>query len=135
MNGTGYVVAGAVLWGVAAVVSKVGVSIVGPWAATFVRSVVFAAIVIGYAASRGRVRLEGSRTIGYGTLAGVTMGLAVISIRFAYAVYEVSRVVPLVRLSVVVTVLLGITLLDETVTPRKVAGIGCAVVAFVLLSP
>lgn len=135
MNGLVYVLAGAVLWGVAAVFSKVGVAAVGPWAAVAVRSAVFAAIVGGYVLARDRVRVEGRRTLVYAGLAGLSMGVGVVSVRFAYSLYEVSRVVPIQRLSVLVTVLLGVVLLDEGLTPRKTAGIALAVLSFLLLSP
>lgn len=135
MNGILYVIVGAVLWGVAAVVSKISVTVVGPWAAVFVRSLVFATIVIGYVLYRGRVQFERRRPILYATAAGVSMGVGVVCVRFAYSLYEVSRVVPIQRLGVVVTVLLGVTLLDEPVTVRKVSGIVLAIVAVILLSP
>jgi transporter family protein len=135
MRGLSYVVFGAVLWGIAAVFSKLAVVTVGPWTAVFVRSVVFAAIVVGYVLSRGRVQWDGTASLLYGGLAGVAMGTGVISLRFAYSLYDVSRIVPLQRLSVLVTVVVGITLLDESITARKAGGVALAVVAFLLLTP
>ena len=134
MNGILYVIVGALLWGVAAVFSKVGISAVGPWPAVLVRSVVFATIVLCYVLSRGSVRFERPRPILYAAIAGLATGGAVVSVRFAYSVYEVSRVVPIQRLSVVVTVLLGVTLLGEPLTTRKATGILLAVAAVLLLS-
>jgi transporter family protein len=135
MSGVLYVIVGAVLWGVAAVASKIGVTAVGPWAAVSVRSLVFATIVLGYVLCGGSVRFERPRPLLYATAAGVSMGVGVVCVRFAYSLYEVSRVVPIQRLSVVVTVLIGITLLNEVVTMRKISDTVLAIIAVLLLSP
>jgi transporter family protein len=135
ISGLTYVLASTMFWGVAAVFSKVGVGLIGPWSAVLVRSVVFASIVIGYVLWKRNVDVRSSLGSRYGIAAGITMGLAVIAVRFAYSLYDVSRVVPLQRLSILVTVLLGIVVLEERITRRKSAGIGCAMVAFVLLAP
>jgi len=135
MRGVVSVVAGAVLRGIAAVVSKMGAVAIGPWAAVFVRSLTFVTVVGGYILYRNRTYFDGAGTAVYATLAGVTMGAGVVSVRFAYSFYEVSRVVPIQRLSVVITALLVMTLLEESVTARKVTGVALVVVAFLLLSP
>jgi len=56
---------------------------------------VFATVVLGYVYFRGNVQFERPRPLLYATVAGVSMGVGVMSVRFAYSLYEVSRVVPI----------------------------------------
>lgn len=107
MYGILYVIVVAFLSGVVAVFSKATVTAVSLWSTVLVRPIVFVTIVIGYVHYHRWVRFEQGQPTFYATIDGVEMGDDVVSVRFADSLYEESRIVPIQRLSVVVTVLVG----------------------------
>lgn len=133
MRGLALVVLAAVCWGLAGFVSKLAVGSVSAWTAAVVRSAVFFPVVAGFVLSQTTVRWNRDRPTAYAIGAGVAVGLAVVSTRLALTVYEVSLVSPIRRLNVLVTVLLSVLVLEESMTGRKAAGIAAAVGAIILL--
>jgi len=125
----------AVVWGVGDVFSKVAVETTSPWLTSLARSATFFPIVALYVLRRGRPRTRLDRTTLSAAGAGVLVGVAIVATRFALEFYAVSLVSPLRRLSLLVTVVLSVLVLDETLSTRKVVGIATALAAAVLLSP
>lgn len=135
MHGLVWIVLAAVLWGVGDVFSKVAVATASPWLTSLVRSLFFFPIVAGWAIRRGRPNpsVDGATLAAAG--AGVVVGVSVVATRFALLSYDVSIVSPVKRLGLLVTVLLGLAVLNESLTARKALGIVAAVGAVLLLAP
>ena len=129
------IIASAALWGVSDVFSKIAVASASPWLTALVRSLVFFPIVTGWSLRSGRPRTGLDRATLAAGAAGIVVGVSVVATRFALLSYDVSIVSPVKRLGLLVTVLLGIAVLDERLTARKALGIGAAVVAVLLLAP
>jgi len=68
----------------------------------------------------------------YAYAAGICLTVGILAYYRALAAGPVSVVVPVFGLFIVTSSLVGITVLDEPLTVRKVAGIGCAVLAVYL---
>jgi uncharacterized membrane protein len=134
-RGIALIVAAAALWGVSDVFSKVAVASASPWLTSLVRSLVFFPIVAGWSVRRGRPRTGFDRATLAAAAAGVVVGVSIVATRFALLSYDVSIVSPIKRLGLLVTVVLGIAVLDEHLTVRKAVGIVAAVGAVVLLAP
>lgn len=134
MTGLTLILFAAVLWGIGAFLSKIAVLSINPWATSLVRSLVFFPIVAGYISHRTDITWEADRSTAYACGAGLLAGGTVLSTRLALTVYDVSLVSPIKRLSLLVTVLFALVLLNETLTRRKALGIGAALGALVLLS-
>jgi transporter family protein len=135
MRGLALVLLAALLWGIGGFLSKLAVASVSPWTAALVRSVVFFPVVAIFVARRAEFRWRLDRTTGYAAVAGLLVGVAIVSVRFALAAFEVSLVEPLRRLSLLVTVGLSVLLLGEALTARKLLGVGAALGAAYLLAP
>lgn len=129
------IIASAALWGVSDVFSKVAVASASPWLTALVRSLVFFPIVAGWSVRSGRPRTGLDRATLAAGAAGVVVGVSVVATRFALLSYDVSIVSPVKRLGLLVTVVLGIAVLDEHLTARKAVGIVAAVAAVLLLAP
>ncbi|WP_251343131.1 EamA family transporter [Haloplanus halophilus] len=67
-------------------------------------------------------------------LAGVFLAVGILAYYRALSLGPVSAVVPIFGTFLVLSSVLGIVFLDESLTPRKVAGIGCAVLGIYLVS-
>lgn len=135
MHGFALILAAATIWGVGQVLSEVALATADPWTTSLVRSLAFFPVVAAYVLRRTRVTWTADRAALYGTMAGVAIATSIVSSRLALSVYEVSLVSPFREFSSVVTLLVAIPLLDESVTPRKLLGIAAAIGAVYLLSP
>lgn len=135
MRGLVLVLLAAACWGLAGFVSKVAVASVSPWTAALVRSAVFFPVVAAFVVHQSDVRWRLDRPALYAAGAGALVALAVVSTRLALTVYEVSIVSPIRRLNVLVTVVLSLAVLGESMTARKALGVAAAVGAILLLAP
>ena len=122
------------IWGIGSFFSKIGVTLVGPWSASYLRTIVFFPVVLGFILWRGNLTFTWNRSIAYSVLAGLLTGGAILLARKALEFYDVSVVNPVLRLNILVTILLSILILKETITWRKSLGILFALTALILLS-
>jgi transporter family protein len=134
MRGIWLVLTAAVLWGVGSLFSKVAVATVDPWTAALVRSLVFFPIVAAFVLRRTRVSWRADRATLYGIGAGLATGVSILSARVALTAYDVSLVSPVRRLSLLVTVAVAVLVFEESLTARKLAGVGAALGGALLLS-
>jgi transporter family protein len=67
-------------------------------------------------------------------LAGLFLSIGILAYYRALSLGPVSAVVPIFGTFLVISSLVGVVVLDETLPPRKVAGIGCAMLAVYLVS-
>lgn len=134
-RGIFFVFLAACLWGVGGFFSKMGVTLVGPWIAAFLRSLCFFPVVMGFVLSSKKFNFSFERKALYPITAGILVGLGIILVRLSLSFYEVSLVTPIQRLSILVTVILSFIILREELTPGKSLGIVLALTSFLLLSP
>ena len=74
------------------------------------------------------------KTFGYGALSGVFVAGIIFFMVKSLKYGEASIVLPIQQMSFLATFFLGVIFLKEKVTPRKIAALGCGVVALLLLS-
>ncbi|MFC1918281.1 EamA family transporter [Chloroflexota bacterium] len=72
--------------------------------------------------------------LGYTFLISVLLGIGILSLYMAIQKGPVSVVIPIYALNTIITAILGILILQETVSVAKVSGIVLAIVAIILLS-
>lgn len=130
-----FVISAALLWGLGGFLSKLGVSSIGPWNAALIRSLFFLPLVQFYVLSREDFEVEFKRVSIYPIAAGLMIGLGIIFVRLSLSFYELSTIKPLQRLSILITVVLGVVILKEKFSIIKGLGIGFAILAFFLLFP
>lgn len=70
----------------------------------------------------------------YTLVTGVVLAVALLTYYRALALGPVSVVVPIFGLYIAVSSFIGFLLLDEVMTPRKLAGIGSGVLAIIFIS-
>jgi transporter family protein len=87
--------------------------------------------LLGFGFSRPELHLKGSS---FALLAGVFGGLGVYWYLVAADRGNVSQLVGITALYPVITVLLGVLVLNEPLTAKQMAGVGLAVVAVVLVA-
>lgn len=134
-KGISLVIMAAFLWGLGGFLSKIAVDSIGPWKSAFIRTIVFFPIVIGYVLSRKGFTLKLEKDIIYSIGAGLTVGIGIILVRLSLTYYDVSIVKPIQRLSILVTVILSVYILDEKITLTKGIGVILALLAFFFLFP
>ncbi|BCM91439.1 hypothetical protein IAD21_03312 [Abditibacteriota bacterium] len=127
----------ALVTGISAVVSKIGLSKVDSSAGFAVQSVVIVAISWAYASATGKTkelaRLE-LKDWGYLLLAGAITTVAYLCYFGAIKAGDVSRVAPVDRLSLVFSVLFAAVFLSEKVTPPVIFGAGLMVVGALVIA-
>ena len=127
----------ALVTGLSAVVSKIGLSKVDSSAGFAVQSVVILVISCGYAAMTGKTkelaRLE-MKDWGYLLLAGVVTTVAYLFYFGAIKAGDVSRVAPVDRLSLVFSILFAVVFLSEKITPTLIVGAGLMVVGALVVA-
>ncbi len=74
------------------------------------------------------------RTVGYVTAIGVVLAVGLLTYYRALALGPVSVVVPIYGLFIPASSAVGMVVFDEAITARKLAGIGFAVAAIILVS-
>lgn len=98
-------------------------------------NVVIALVIYGYLRHSGTpVMPERKRYLVYALLVAVPLSAALIALYLAIARGPMSVVMPIYGLSVTITALLGIAVLRERVTRRRLLGLLLATAAIVLLS-
>jgi transporter family protein len=124
-----------VAWGFSRLFPKLATNHIDPKSAlTFEvlgEVIVVAVILLGFGFSRPELHLKGSS---FALLAGVFGGLGVYWYLVAADRGNVSQLVGVTALYPVITVLLGVLLLNEPLTAKQMLGVGLAVVAVVLVS-
>lgn len=127
----------ALVTGISAIVSKVGLSKVDPGAALAVQSVVILAISWGYALTTGKTRSFAHLELkdwGYLLAAGVVTAGAQLAYLAAIKAGDVSRVAPLDRLSLVFSIVFAALFLSEKITPTVMVGAGLMAVGAVIVA-
>ena len=127
----------ALVTGLSAVVSKIGLSKVDSSAGFAVQSVVILIISCTYATVTGKTkelaRLE-MKDWGYLLLAGAVTTVAYLCYFGAIKAGDVSRVAPVDRLSLVFSIVFAVLFLSEKVTPTLMVGAGLMVVGALIVA-
>lgn len=120
-----YALLSALFAALTAICAKVGVRDVNSDLATAIRTTIILALTWGIAIAGshvGEVKQIGATTWAFLVLSGVATGLSWLFYFKALQLGDVSRVAPVDKLSVVITICLSFLLLKETATPRVVIG-------------
>lgn len=116
----------ALVWGIAPIFEKLSLKHISAFGALTIRSTVTTVVLITLAFMMGRQKeilgVDG-KTLVYILLGGVFGILGLFIYFVALKQDAASRVVPLVNIFPLFTVLYSIVLLNETVTPMRLAGI------------
>jgi len=126
-----------VLWGGWGLQSKIIVDRISPWANQVLFSIGLAPLVLWMALSKNLRRTAGSKGKGiiYGLLTGVLGGTGNVALYLSLAGGgKASVVIPFVGLAPLVTVVLALILLGESLNRLQIAGVILALVSIYLLS-
>ena len=131
-----WVIVAVVSYGALAPLTSTVTQEIPPAVSLFLATVVFLVLTLGVLLVTGANPLAyvDSPRAGYIYVGGVFLGVGILSYYYALQRGPVSIVVPIYGLFIVVSSAIGIVAFDESVTPRKVAGIGCSVLAIALIS-
>lgn len=115
---------------------KVAMRTVPSTTAVFLSNLVMLVLVSGLLAYRGHSPMPYLRhpKAPYIVLTGLVLSVGLLTYYRAIDLGPVSVVVPIYGLFIVLSSIIGITLLDESLTARKAAGIALAMLAIVLMS-
>lgn len=104
--------------------------------AALVTNVILLVITLGVVVYEGQsvTTVVGNPRAPYLYLAGLFLTVGILAYYRALSLGPVSVVVPIFGTFLVISSVVGILVLDESLTPRKVAGIGCAMLAVYLVS-
>ena len=125
------------LWGGWGLESKIIVDRISPWTNQVLFSLGLVPLVLWMAFSRNLRRAAGSRRKGtvYGIVTGLLGGTGNIALYLALARGgQASIVIPFVGLAPLVTVVLALALLGESLNRAQIAGVALALVSIYLLS-
>jgi drug/metabolite transporter (DMT)-like permease len=98
------------------------------------QAAVFAPLAIGVACMRDRGFRVPRRVLPHAATTAFLLFAGVLMLIAGLARGDASVLVPIAQLSFVVTALLGLVVLREPLTPRKAAGLACAIAALVCLA-
>lgn len=135
MNWLFYALLSAIAAGTTAVLAKVGVRDVPSNLATAIRTLVVLVFAWGIVLARGEtagLRELRGRTLFFLVLSGVATGLSWLAYFKALQLAPASRVAPIDKLSLPITVILAALLLGEPVSLRLGAGIALMVIGAML---
>lgn len=121
-------------WGVWALFIKLATRTGRPEVVLLILYTVAIAVGIGFFLTNSGGVVISQRDFGFAVLAGLATGLGSAFYYTGLQYGSVGRVSTIVGLYFVVTVVLGVLVLNESLTLQKVAGIGFAAIAVVLLS-
>jgi len=121
-------------WGIWGFVQKVGISKIGVEICLLLNSSTFFLVVLSYLALFQKIHIPRSGSVIYPIVGGVSAAISSIAFFTALEKTPVSIARPLAGLSVLITALLGLLFLGETLTVRQYIGIGVAIAAIILLS-
>jgi transporter family protein len=130
-----YALLSAVAAGATAVLAKVGVEGVPSNLATAIRTLVILVFVTGIVVARGEHRALASispRTLLFLALSGCATGLSWLAYFRALQMGPASRVAPVDKLSLAVTLILAAVVLGETITLRVAAGVALMIAGALL---
>lgn len=133
MSGILFVLVAMVLWGTGAIFSKLGVSALGPWSFTFVRSLFFFIVVVAIVFGTGKFQWSSKKNIIYPIGAGVAMGFSLVFFYNALEFYEVGYAKTILSFNIIVTVFLSSVFLREKLNLIKSIGLVLALGALVIL--
>ena len=137
MNYLIYAIIGLFAYSLVAPLVKLGIREVPVEAAVVITNTFLVLITIIWASIRGKnvlnyITLEKSSIYLY--LAGLALGVGIVSYYMALGSADVSRVVPVFGLYLALSSLFGFFLLGEAITLTKVLGLCLAVVSIILVS-
>jgi transporter family protein len=133
-NWLGFSLMALTLWGVWGVLSKVATQHL-PSQAVYLLAITGHLVVVGYlAAQKGLAIPWHPGGVAAGLAAGVAMAFGLLFFFRALALGAASVVVPVTALYPLVTVVLSRVVLQESLTPRHLAGVALALLAVWLLS-
>lgn len=135
MNWLGFALLSGLAAGATAIFAKVGVKDVPSNLATTIRTVVILVFAWGLVIARGEstnLREIKGRTLLFLVLSGVATGLSWLAYYKALQLAPASKVAPIDKLSLPITVLLAWLMLGEPVSARLLAGIGLMVLGAIL---
>lgn len=115
----------ALFAGLTAILGKLGVSSLPADLATFIRTIVILLVSALAVSLQGQWRglsQTGNAGLGWLVLSGITTGASWLCYFRALKLAPASRVAPIDKLSVVVAILLGVTLLGEPLDSRLILG-------------
>ena len=121
-------------WGFWGFFQKIGVSKIGAEVCILLTASIELIVVIGYLASIQKLHIPRSWSLTYPILAGTSVAIGTIAFLTALEKIPVSIARPMTGLSILVTVLLGVAFLHETLTVKHYLGIGMAIASIILLS-
>lgn len=133
-----YALASAGFAALTAVLAKVGVEGVPSNLATAIRTLVVLLFAGGIVVATGEIRelpVIDRRTLLFLVLSGLATGLSWLAYFRALQLAPASRVAPVDKLSVALTVIAGVAFLGEAMTWRLAAGVGLIVVGVLLTLP
>ena len=136
MNWIIYAIACVFLFGIMQLFIKLASANGNPIASSvfFVAAQFAAQLVLGaYFISKSGIDIDYAN-IKYSLIGGVIAGIATIFFFLAMQQAPMSKVVPIVTLNVVVGVILGVVLLNETMNLRIAAGVGFAIMSIYMLT-
>ncbi len=121
-------------WGIWGFFQKIGVSKIGAEICLLLTASVELIVVISYLTSIQKLHIPKSWSLIYPILAGASVAVGTIAFLTVLERIPISIARPMTGLSVLVTVILGLIFLHETVTTKHYLGIGMAIAAIILLS-
>ena len=124
-----YAAGSAFFAGVTAVLAKCGIRRTDSTVATAVRTVVvllFAWVMVFVAGSQGQLQAIGGRTLLFLTLSGLATGASWLCYFRALQLGDINKVVPIDKLSILVTVAFSYLVFHERLTRRS--GLGLALI-------
>lgn len=135
MNWLFYAFVSAVAAGATAVLAKVGVRDIPSNLATGIRTIVILVFAWGIVLARGEsagLREIKARTLTFLVLSGLATGISWLAYYKALQLAPASKVAPIDKLSLPITVVLAALTLAEPISPRLAAGIALMVIGAML---
>lgn len=120
-----YAFGSALFAGVTSILAKCGIRKTDSTGATAIRTVVvlaFAWLMVWVAGSQSQLHAIASRTWLFLVLSGLATGASWLCYYKALQMGDASKVVPIDKMSVVITLILAFVFLHESVTPKTVLG-------------
>lgn len=120
-----YAILSAVFAALTSILAKVGVQNVNSNLATAIRTIVVLVLAWGMVfvtGSQSGIKEISQKSLWFLILSGIATGLSWLCYYKAIQIGEVSKVVPIDKLSVVITLVLAFVILRETVTLKSVIG-------------
>ena len=120
----------ALFAGLTSILAKCGIRKTDSTVATASRTIVvllFSWLMVFVVGSQGTIRDISGKTLLFLTLSGLATGASWLCYYRALQIGEASKVVPIDKLSVVITMVLAALILKEQFTPKSI--LGCALIA------